>query len=162
MVKKRQYARRRAGTQPGHVHGHAALVHGGKSVHVLFRADGIDAGTGIQTFGQRKLKQNAVHGRIGIERGDELLQFLLQNGSRPAVGTRVYAGIGTGSFLVAHIHLGGRVFSHQNHSQTGGASGLFPVLCYVLTKRGANGRRGSLSVEYHGSSSFSGLAGGMS
>ena len=75
-------AERRAGRQRGKAAGEASGIVRMQPVDVLGGIDGIDDGFGIKRFRQRQLHQNAVHGRIAIERSDQRQQIALRDVGR--------------------------------------------------------------------------------
>ena len=67
MAQQGHDPRGRAGTQSGQAHGQAALIVGMQTVHILARADGLQAGLSLEADGQGQLEQNAVHLVVHVE-----------------------------------------------------------------------------------------------
>ncbi|MNH35914.1 hypothetical protein D3C79_966570 [compost metagenome] len=68
---------------------------------------------------QRQLHQDAVHGDVGVQLRDQLQHLRLTGVFRQTVLQRADANLPGPQQLVAHIHLTGRVSTHQQHGQGG-------------------------------------------
>ena len=73
------------GTKPGSAGHEPPGIHRMEAVDVLGRIDGLDHGLGVDLWRQRKLHQDAVDLRIGIEPGDQREEFLLGSRGRQHV-----------------------------------------------------------------------------
>ena len=114
-----------------------------KAVHVLVRRDGLDHAARVDVGRQGKLYQDAVHGRI-------LVQFI-QPGQQGSLGgllgqvlaDRMEACRLTGPNLVAHIDLGSRRITDQDHGQAralpGGIENLLGGLAHFFADLGGDG-----------------------
>ena len=138
-------ARRGAGQKAGLAGLHTAHVDRGKTVHVLFRRDGVNHGALIDLLGQRQLNQNAVYGFVGCQLCNFGQQFFLGGGFRHAQFQTLDAAFAAVLYLAAHIHLAGGVFAHQNHSQAGFDALGFQGRCFGGSFGFGCGRKG-LSV----------------
>ena len=103
--------------QPPHVHRLEAI-------HVLGRIDPVDQRLLVDMWRQRRLHQDAVHGRIGIETVDQREQLVLGGGRRQVVVERAEADLVAGLALVAHVDRRGGIVPDQHHRQ----SRLYPAL----------------------------------
>ncbi len=110
---------RRARRQRGESTGKASGVVGMQPVDILGGIDGVDDGFGIKRFGQRELHQNAVHGGIAIEFGDQRQQVVLRDIRRQHMLERRHAGGLRLLVLAADIDLAGGVAAHQHHRKAG-------------------------------------------
>ena len=91
-----------------------------KSVNILFGINGEKAGIRVEALRKGKLEQNAIDVPVSVESADEGQELFLRRRSGQAVRHGVDADLPAGLFLVAHVHLGGRVLADQNDSQAGG------------------------------------------
>ena len=91
-----------------------------EAVHILVGIYGQKTFVRIKALWQGQLQENAVHFGIVVETFYERQKLFLTCGGRKAVGDGAYACLIAGSFLVAHIDLGGRVLSHQYHCKARG------------------------------------------
>jgi hypothetical protein len=90
-----------------------------EAVNVFCRGDGLDDLVGVDVFGQRHLHQDAVDGRVGVQRGDTRQQRFFAQRGFVLLQHRVQAVLGAGLDLVAHVDGAGRVFAHQDDGQPG-------------------------------------------
>ena len=81
------------------------ILSGMKAIYVLFQADGAEDRLFVDMGGQRKLHQNAMHGRIGVQVPHNGQQFLLADVLRQVVGKGCDANLGAGLLLHAHVAL---------------------------------------------------------
>ena len=92
-----------------------------ESVHVLAGIDPAQGALGVQTGGEGQLDQDPIHLWIAVEPVDQGIQFSLAGSGGNAVLQGADAGPGAGGDLAAHIHLAGRICTHQDHRQAGRA-----------------------------------------
>src|SRR5690606_28820724 len=73
----------------------------------------------VHVPGQRQLHQDAVDGRVAVERVDAFKQLGLGEVGRVLLPDRMQAGLLAGGDLVAHVDLRGGVIAHQHDRQAG-------------------------------------------
>ena len=111
-------ARRRAGLKTRRVAQHQlADVHRMKTVHVLLRQNGGIDHRFADVFRQRRLHQNSVQPRIGVQFLQQREQFSLAGRFRQNVRFGKNAEFGAGLFLAPDINLGRRVFADAHERE---------------------------------------------
>jgi hypothetical protein len=89
-------------------------------IHVLVGIDGVQNLLGVDMLGQRKLHQDAVHLRVGVEALHERQDLLLGGALGQLVLERLHANLDGLLGLVLHIDLAGRVLAHEHHREPRG------------------------------------------
>ena len=91
-----------------------------KAVDVLARRDGRDHRLSASIcLRQRQLHQDAVHGGIGVEPGDQREQLGLRRALGEPVIERAHARLHGRAFLAADIDLARGMTAHQDDRQSG-------------------------------------------
>ena len=111
-----------------------------KTIHILGGRNGFNHLLCINVRGQGQLHQDAVDAVVGVKGVDAGQQLGLGHGGRVLLQHGMQAAVIAGLDLVAHIHLGGRVFAHQHHGQAG---------CQATRAQGC-GTAGDVSTELGG------------
>ena len=144
----------RAGPEAGHAGHQRAGTGDVKTVHVLGRRDGFDHLLRVDVRRQRQLHQDAVNGRVGVQRGNARQQRRFAHIGVVLLEDRMQAAVFTGLDLVAHIDLGRRVFADQDHGQARcDATGL--QCCGAKCDVGAQLARQGIAInEFCGHASF--------
>jgi hypothetical protein len=88
-----------------------------EAVDILVRGDGGDDLLRVDVARQWQLHQDAVHGRISVERGDSGQQFGFGQARVVAFEDRAHPAFLTRLDLVAHVDLACRIVAHQDHGQ---------------------------------------------
>ena len=91
-----------------------------QSVDILVRIDGADHVGFRDVIRQRELNQDSVHGRIRVERRNEVDQGALVGVFRQAVLEGIHACLGRLPGFVSDIDLACRVLADQHHGETRG------------------------------------------
>ena len=90
-----------------------------ETVHVLAGVDAIDQRILVDVTGQRRLHQDAVHVRVGIETVDQGEQVGLGGVGGKVMIERAKTDLVAGLALVAHVHRRGGIAADQHHGQPG-------------------------------------------
>src|SRR6185312_7069627 len=117
VAKQGHHALGRARAQAEAAQREAAHVHRLEAIHVLAGVDAVDQRVLVDVLRQRRLHQDAVDGRIGVELVDQREQFFLRRAARQVVVEGSEADLVAGLALVAHVHRRGGVVAHQHHSE---------------------------------------------
>ena len=88
-----------------------------ETVHVLLRQNRRINHRFADGFWQRRLDQNSVQPRIGVQPRQQREQFAFARGFGQNVGFGKNAEFGTGLFLAADIDLGRRIFADTNERE---------------------------------------------
>ena len=120
---------RGAGDEGGRIlHGEPGHVDGMESVDILARVDREGDGVFVDVLRRGGLDEDPVDGRIGIERRDEIEEFLLRGGGGKLELAGVHAERGAGAVLVADVGPGGGIFSNEDNGQSRGDAACFERL----------------------------------
>ena len=107
------------GTRAGLPDGEPPDIQRVEPVHVLGRIDRLEHGLGADLRRQRKLHQDAVDRRVGVEPADLCQQRRLGGVRGQADGADGDAGLVGGAVLGAHIDSAGGIVADQHHGQAG-------------------------------------------
>jgi len=119
VAEQGHHALGRAWAQAEAAQGQAADVHRLEAVDVLVRIDAVDQRVLVDVRGQRRLHQDAVHRRVGIEPVDQREQRVLRGACRQVEIERTEADLLAGLALVAHVDRRGRVLADQHDGEAG-------------------------------------------
>ena len=108
-------AQRRAGRQGWLSIGQQPRIDHMQTVNILGRVYGRDDLITVQMIGQGQLHQNAMDGRIGIQRLDDGHQIPLSRIGGQAAGHGQHPAFLGLLTLIAHIDLAGRILADQHH-----------------------------------------------
>ena len=101
----------------------------------------------VDVLGQRQLHQDAVHGRIAVQPGDQLQQLGFGRALGQAMVEARHAELGRDAALAPHIDLAGGIVADQHRGEAGlhalGRDQLGDALAHAL----AQGRREGLAVD---------------
>ena len=93
------------------------------AVHVLAGGDRFDHLRRVDVLRQRHLHEDAVDGRVRVQRGDAVQQRLLGEIGFVLFQHRVEAHVAARLDLVAHVDVAGRVVADDDHGQAGLVAG---------------------------------------
>ena len=88
-----------------------------EAVHVLGGIDGAGHQRGLDVVGQRKLHQDAMHRRVGVEALDQAQKLLCVGLGREAVLEALHADLARALGLGADVDLARRILAHQHHGE---------------------------------------------
>ena len=119
---------RRSAEQPHHTERRAADVTRlaahetahrrlGQPVDVLLGRDHAQHRLRVEVAGQRQLAEDAVHRRVGSQRGDDVLELGLADVAVDRHVARLHAGLGRLLLLAADVDLAGLVVADQHRGQ---------------------------------------------
>ncbi|KAF1858236.1 hypothetical protein Lal_00014736 [Lupinus albus] len=95
----------------------------GIAVHVLAGRDGFDDFRRVDVLRQRHLDEDAVDGRIRVQRGDTVEQRLFREVGLVFFQHRVEAHVAARLDLVAHVDVAGGIVADDDHGQAGLVAG---------------------------------------
>ncbi len=88
-----------------------------KTIHVLDRVDGVDDRLFLDVGRQWQLHQDAVHGRVGVEFGNQVQDVGLAGGGRQAMFQGADTGFLGAQQLVAYVDMTGRIVTDQQYRE---------------------------------------------